>query len=50
MFELKTIEGEVLIFEDEDAAIEYVISRMIERGIVKVLDRTEDDDLVISLA
>lgn len=50
MFELETKEGEVLIFDTEDAMIEYVISRMVERGSLHVTGRDDSGELSLTLS
>lgn len=46
MFELETNEGEILYFETEDAMIEYVISRMVEKGELNVIGHGEEGHIL----
>jgi hypothetical protein len=48
LFELKTAEGEVLTFTTEGERIEYVVSRMIERGELR-LGKDLDGNLIVGL-
>lgn len=47
-YELETAEGEVLSFATEDERTDYVISRMIERGELR-LGKDFDGNLIVGL-
>ena len=48
MFNLQTIEGDTLTFETQEEMTEYVISRMVEQGIVRA-SRDDNGELQFTL-